>query len=131
MANRDEMNKFIDEKLKKKTKTFTGEEFDKRINDSAKKALMENKAFFEKNQNMAETVAKISARICSYIFLDMFDEDIEEIIQSQEFVEKFATDSTINEAIESDVLPDDLKEVLEMFKRLGLPIEIKKLEIIK
>lgn len=131
MANRDEMNKFIDEKLKKKTKTFTGEEFDKRINDSAKKALMENKAFFEKNQNMAETVAKISARICSYIFLDMFDEDIEEIIQSQEFVEKFATDSTIDEAIESDVLPDDLKEVLEMFKRLGLPIEIKKLEIIK
>lgn len=131
MANRDEMNKFIDEKLKKKTKTFTGEEFDKRINDSAKKALMENKAFFEKNQNMAETVAEISARICSYIFLDMFDEDIEEIIQSQEFVEKFATDSTIDEAIESDVLPDDLKEVLEMFKRLGLPIEIKKLEIIK
>lgn len=131
MANRDEMNKFIDEKLKKKTKTFTGEEFDKRINDSAKKALMENKAFFEKNENMAETVAKISARICSYIFLDMFDEDIEEIIQSQEFVEKFATDSTIDEAIESDVLPDDLKEVLEMFKRLGLPIEIKKLEIIK
>lgn len=131
MANRDEMNKFIDEKLMKKTKTFTGEEFDKRINDSAKKALMENKAFFEKNENMAETVAKISARICSYIFLDMFDEDIEEIIQSQEFVEKFATDSTIDEAIESDVLPDDLKEVLEMFKRLGLPIEIKKLEIIK
>ena len=47
----------------------------------------------------------------------------------EEFVEKFASESTIEEAIECGVIPDDLKVMLELLKRIGVHIEVKKVQI--
>lgn len=134
MASKKEIEKFIEEKLMSKNAEFNAGKVKllmekSAIKVSAIKVLDRNKELLVKNKEVIDIVAKIHSEMLDCIFKNLFDKQISEIVRSKEFVEKFASDSTIEEAIECGVIPDDLKVMLELLKRIGVHVEVKKVQI--
>ena len=127
MASKKEIEKFIEEKLMSKNAEFNAGKVKLLMEKSAIKVLDRNKELLVKNKEVI--VAKIHSEMLDCIFKNLFDKQISEIVRSKEFVEKFASDSTIEEAIECGVIPDDLKVMLELLKRIGVHVEVKKVQI--
>lgn len=129
MASKKEIEKFIEEKLMSKNAEFNAGKVKLLMEKSAIKVLDRNKELLVKNKEVIDIVAKIHSEMLDCIFKNLFDKQISEIVRSKEFVEKFASDSTIEEAIECGVIPDDLKAMLELLKRIGVHLEVKKVQI--
>ena len=129
MASKKEIEKFIEEKLMSKNAEFNAGKVKLLMEKSAIKVLDRNKELLVKNKEVIDIVAKIHSEMLDCIFKNLFDKQISEIVRSKEFVEKFASEYTIEKAIECGVIPDDLKVMLELLKRIGVHVEVKKVQI--
>lgn len=129
MANKREVENFIKEKLKEKTVTLNIGEAQEQIELSAKKALAKNEKLLAENKNAIDIVKKIVVDLMNTIANDLFEKQVSEIIDSQEFLNKFSCESSIEEALESNVIDDKLRNLLKRLKAMGVKIEVKKINL--
>lgn len=130
MANKNEIEKFIDEKLAEKTVTLNIGEAQKQIESAALKTLERNtKLLLATSKETVGVVEKISLDMLDGIMESLFKEQIKEIISSKEFMDKFSTESSVEELVELGKADEELKRILKLLQKLGIHIEVKKVQI--
>lgn len=130
MASKKEIEKFIDEKLAEKTVTLNFCEAQKQIESAAVKTLERNtKLLLATSKETVEVVKKISLDMLDGIMQSLFKEQIKEIISSKEFMDKFSTESSVEEFVECDKADEELKQILKLLQKIGVHIEVKKVQI--
>lgn len=130
MANKNEIEKFIKEKMQEKTVTLKVEEIRKQIERGTIKALEKNEALLlSGGMATISVMKKVSLDIMNAIASALLDKQIDEIINSKEFIEKFASDISLNEVIENGDIDENLKNLLMQLRKHGVHIEVKKINL--
>lgn len=130
MANKKEIEKFINEKMKDKTVTLKAEEIRKQIERSTIKALEKNEALLLSGGIATiSVIKKVSLDIMNAIARALLDKPVDEIIHSKEFLEKFASDISLNEVIKNGDVDENLKNLLKELQKHGVHIEVKTINL--